>query len=243
MGGDYETLHVLHQHTNYVRCMCELSNGYLVSGSSDETLNVWDMNTKTVIHTLTGHSEAVLCVIQLKMRGVADDQILVASGSMDGTIRIWNVTTAQCLRVLKGHSKTVRGVVELSDGTLLSASQDKTIREWDINSAQCVSVFKTLHESWITRMGQLRDGSIITGGLDGSIEIRKTWTNSQQPTLLDLCCQLIAKHTNSKFDMGSLEQCVPSELYELINKVVPITTDSKDKDVKAKQQSEMSSSN
>eukprot|EP01102_Stenamoeba_stenopodia_P008906 TRINITY_DN2604_c0_g1_i7.p1 TRINITY_DN2604_c0_g1~~TRINITY_DN2604_c0_g1_i7.p1 ORF type:complete len:277 (+),score=59.83 TRINITY_DN2604_c0_g1_i7:108-833(+) len=241
MGGDYETLHVLHQHTNYVRCMCELSNGYLVSGSSDETLNVWDMNTKTVIHTLTGHSEAVLCVIQLKMRGVADDQILVASGSMDGTIRIWNVTTAQCLRVLTDHAGNVRGLVELSDGTLLSASEDKTIREWNINKGQCISVFKAQYEIMCMRL--LRDGSIIIGGMDGEVEIRQTWTNSQQPMLVDLCCQLIAKHTNSKFDMGSLEQCVPSELYELINKVVPITTDSKDKDVKAKQQSEMSSSN
>ena len=175
-GGDHKTLAVLNHHKSSVRCMCELSNGWVVSGSDDKTLKVWDMTTKKVCCTMIGHMLCVLCVVEMKRRRSADNnQIIIVSGSMDHTIRIWNGTTGQCLRVLRGHTTAVLEVVELSDGTLLSGSSDKTIRQWNINKAECVSVCETSHK--ITCMRQLRDGSIITGSNKGELEVRMAWTN------------------------------------------------------------------
>eukprot|EP01102_Stenamoeba_stenopodia_P011632 TRINITY_DN3595_c0_g4_i1.p1 TRINITY_DN3595_c0_g4~~TRINITY_DN3595_c0_g4_i1.p1 ORF type:complete len:338 (-),score=55.71 TRINITY_DN3595_c0_g4_i1:92-1105(-) len=204
--GNYETLHTLHNHELHVTCLCELSNGDVVSSSFDHTLKVWNMKSRTVVHNLEGHSDYVHGVIALK------DNKTVASASYDMTVRIWDVITGQCLRILKGHEKEVRGLAVLSDGTLLSASEDGTVREWSKTQDECVSITQLQYE--ITCMKGLRDGSVVIGGDDGQVEVRKTWL-SQSPRLLELCCQFIAKHHN-KFDMAALEQDLPTELYESI---------------------------
>lgn len=97
----------------------------------------------------------------------------IASASVDKTVRIWEETTGKCVQVLKGHTSGVYGVVELYDGTLLSGSDDGTIREWDINTGECVSTCQLKHR--IRSMRELRDGSIVTSGRGGEIEVRKTW--------------------------------------------------------------------
>eukprot|EP01102_Stenamoeba_stenopodia_P011024 TRINITY_DN3368_c0_g2_i3.p1 TRINITY_DN3368_c0_g2~~TRINITY_DN3368_c0_g2_i3.p1 ORF type:complete len:114 (-),score=18.58 TRINITY_DN3368_c0_g2_i3:157-498(-) len=112
-------------------------------------------------------------------------------------------------------------MVGLSDGTLLSASEDKTIREWDINRAQDTIVCRTIYN--IICIALLRDGSIFTGSSYGKVEIRKTCTSSQESTLVNLCCQLIAVN-NSNFDMTALEQNLPRELYDAVSKLLITTT-------------------
>eukprot|EP01102_Stenamoeba_stenopodia_P009037 TRINITY_DN2649_c2_g2_i1.p1 TRINITY_DN2649_c2_g2~~TRINITY_DN2649_c2_g2_i1.p1 ORF type:complete len:302 (-),score=28.12 TRINITY_DN2649_c2_g2_i1:65-970(-) len=175
MGGDFKTIQILDQHTSSVHCMCKLSNGWVVSGSSDWTLRVWDRRTKTIIHTLYGHESIVTQVKELKRRGCVgkQKQIVIATGSWDRTIRIWNVTTAKCLRVLRGTQFFVRGLVELTDGTLLG-SEDYYIREYDINKAQSTTLHTTTRK--IMCMTALRDGSIVIGCSKGHMEVRQTWT-------------------------------------------------------------------
>ena len=65
-------------HTDYVTCVLQLSDGRLVSGSSDDTLILWDVSSGTCLSTLRGHTDYVTCVLQLT------DSRLV-SGSSDDT--------------------------------------------------------------------------------------------------------------------------------------------------------------
>eukprot|EP01102_Stenamoeba_stenopodia_P011774 TRINITY_DN3639_c0_g2_i2.p1 TRINITY_DN3639_c0_g2~~TRINITY_DN3639_c0_g2_i2.p1 ORF type:complete len:185 (-),score=34.30 TRINITY_DN3639_c0_g2_i2:282-836(-) len=131
---NFETLHTLHQHTSPVNSICEMSSGAVVSASSDTTLKVWDMNSKTVIRTLTGHSHCVNRVTEL--RGATT----IASCSSDKKVRVWDVKTGSCIRVLKGHKSPVDELVELRDGTLLSGSYDEPIREWNVNKGVCCNI-------------------------------------------------------------------------------------------------------
>jgi coatomer subunit beta' len=60
---------------------------YLISGSDDRTVKVWDLATKAVIHSLEGHSHnvtAVLCHPTLP---------LLITAAEDGECRVWNATT------------------------------------------------------------------------------------------------------------------------------------------------------
>ncbi len=46
-------------HSGEVNCIEMISNEKLVSGSSDKTLKVWDLNTYECILTLNGHTDWV----------------------------------------------------------------------------------------------------------------------------------------------------------------------------------------
>lgn len=58
---------------------------FLVSGSYDSTIKVWDTNSGFCVHTLTGHSNWVKCV-SLNTRGN-----LIASSSRDETVIVWSL--------------------------------------------------------------------------------------------------------------------------------------------------------
>eukprot|EP01102_Stenamoeba_stenopodia_P006820 TRINITY_DN1905_c0_g1_i1.p1 TRINITY_DN1905_c0_g1~~TRINITY_DN1905_c0_g1_i1.p1 ORF type:complete len:396 (-),score=72.02 TRINITY_DN1905_c0_g1_i1:38-1165(-) len=224
LGGNYELLHTLDD-SNGVVCLCELNDGRVVSGSGC-VLKVWDMNTKTVCLTLTGHSGTIWKVIELKRRrsrGGGHCKQLIATASSDTSVRIWNVTTGECLQVLRGEkydlefTECIGGLIEMSDGTLFCASIDTTVDVWSISCRDGGDYVSTsqMDSCGISCMRLLRDGSVILGYHNGHIEIRKTSCSSQESKLYELCCESIAKNQD-KFDMKALQLSLPTELNELI---------------------------
>eukprot|EP01102_Stenamoeba_stenopodia_P003435 TRINITY_DN13432_c0_g1_i1.p1 TRINITY_DN13432_c0_g1~~TRINITY_DN13432_c0_g1_i1.p1 ORF type:complete len:188 (+),score=18.56 TRINITY_DN13432_c0_g1_i1:35-565(+) len=175
-----------------------------------------------MVHDLnSGHSLIVWRVIEMR---VGDKQIIV-SASDDTMICLWKMKTGQRLRILKGHTSNVRGLVEMADGTVLTGSHDKTITEYEIvkhdedvlvGSAHKCNM-KYDHE--ICCMKVLSNGSIVTGGRQGDIQVRRTWLSDAE-SLLVMCCKVIAKN-QTKFDMMALEQNLPGELCELIINYLP----------------------
>ena len=95
------------------------------------------------VHTLCGHDDSVLSVVQL-----SNGQLASASGDL---IRIWDTETGECKMVLRGHEEgDVNAVVELLNGLLASGADDETIRLWDVDTGECKHVLEG-HESVITR--------------------------------------------------------------------------------------------
>ena len=78
---------------------------FVVSGSWDRTVRVWDATTWTLAHTLTGHTDYVMSV------AVSPDAQFVVSGSYDDTVRVWDTTTWTLDHTLTGLSRVVRSVV------------------------------------------------------------------------------------------------------------------------------------
>jgi WD40 repeat protein len=57
----------------------------VVSGSEDGTVKIWDAESGTELHTLSGHSDYVDEV------AVSADGMKIVTGSEDGTVKIWNM--------------------------------------------------------------------------------------------------------------------------------------------------------
>ena len=74
----------------------------VVSGSSDNTLKVWDVATGQCVATLEGHSKDVWCVAMFP------DGRRVVSASDDKTLKVWDVVTGKCVATLQGHRSGVR---------------------------------------------------------------------------------------------------------------------------------------
>ena len=105
--------HVLQGHTGLVTSVTFSPNGrYIVSGSSDHTIRVWDAQTGTQMgNPLQGHTDSVNSV------ALSPDGRHIVSGSWDQTIRVWDVQTGgQVGNLLQGHTNTVSSVAFSPNG-------------------------------------------------------------------------------------------------------------------------------
>ena len=94
-------------HVNCVSSVAFSSDGmWIVSGSFNDSVRVWDTTTGVVMKMLEGHSDIVTSVAFSK------DGTQIVSGSFDNSVRIWDTTTGVVIKVLKGagHSKFVTSV-------------------------------------------------------------------------------------------------------------------------------------
>jgi WD40 repeat protein len=103
-----------------------LGDGRLASGSSDNTIRLWDPASGACERVFEGHQDWVSALAVL-----GDGRL--ASGSGDNTIRLWDPASGACERVIEGHQGPVWALAVLGDGRLASGSGDNTIRLWDPN--------------------------------------------------------------------------------------------------------------
>ena len=117
---------VLEGHNDWVRCLAiNPITGDIVLGSTDNTLLVWNGETKKCVAVLEGHNDWVNCVAINQVTGE------IVSGSDDKTLRVWSGETKKCVAVLEGHNGWVSCVaINPITGEIVSGSDDKTLRVW-----------------------------------------------------------------------------------------------------------------
>ncbi|KAF9228036.1 WD40 repeat-like protein [Gyrodon lividus] len=99
-------------------------NPVLISGSLDNTIKVWDVETGNTTRTLFGHIEGVW--------GVACDKLRLVSGSHDRTIKVWNREEGKCTTTLFGHRGAVT-CLGLGEDKIVSGSDDGDVRVWSFS--------------------------------------------------------------------------------------------------------------
>jgi WD40 repeat protein len=70
---------------------------YIVSGSLDQTVRVWERDTGKEVQKLTGHQDWVRSV------AVTPDGRYIVSGSNDETVRVWERDTGKEVQKLTVH--------------------------------------------------------------------------------------------------------------------------------------------
>jgi WD40 repeat protein len=127
-------------HEDTVTCGCfSADDRFVVSGSRDRTLKVWDRETGAERATLAGHTDIVTgCAI-------SPDARFVASASWDRTVRLWDLTTGLEPAVFTGHTLSCTCCAFTHDGrTVVSGSSDTTVRAWDVAAGTGRTIFYTL---------------------------------------------------------------------------------------------------
>ncbi|KAF8324084.1 WD40 repeat-like protein, partial [Clavulina sp. PMI_390] len=169
-------------HDGSVLCLkFDSATGFMVSGSSDCRILVWDLNelgrdrseggsgaVMTPKATLRGHTMGVL---DLKF----DDEWIV-SCAKDTTVRLWSRSTLEQEHVFAGHSGPVNAI-DMSRATkrIISASGDGTLILWDILTRTAVRTF-TGHTRGLACVSnsssrKAPDELIISGSNDKTIRI------------------------------------------------------------------------
>ena len=118
-----------------VNTVCYHPNGkYLLSGSRDAYLNVWDIeNEYALIHHIPAHNYAIYSI------AFSPDKKFFATGSRDKTIKIWQAENFDLLlRIDKsqheGHTHSVNKLLWSDfNNYLISTGDDKAIIVWGID--------------------------------------------------------------------------------------------------------------
>jgi len=95
------SIRTLTSHTDYVTCLEQLDNGYLVSGSRDATIKIWDTTKNILVATLAGHNSPV------SNCQVLSNGNLASSAVNETSIFIWDTKTYKRLFSLSGHKSKI----------------------------------------------------------------------------------------------------------------------------------------
>ncbi|XP_051026298.1 p21-activated protein kinase-interacting protein 1 [Acomys russatus] len=114
-----------HAHTASLSAVAANSR-FVVTGSKDETIHIYDMKKKIEHGALVHHSGTVTC---LKFYGSRH----LLSGAEDGLICVWDAKKWECLKSIKAHKGHVTFLSIHPSGKLaLSVGTDKTLRTWNL---------------------------------------------------------------------------------------------------------------
>jgi len=181
--------HVQTGHTDFVSAVAVSPDGrFIVSGSWDRTVKVWDAQSGALLRSLKGHTS-------VSAVAVSPDGRFIVSGSQDRTVKVWDAQSGALLRSLGGHTGPVHAVAVSPDGRfIVSGSQDQTVKVWD---AQSGALLRSLggHTGPVLAVAVSSDGRfIVSGSWDETV---KVW-DAQSGALL----RSLEEHTDPVFDVA-----------------------------------------
>ncbi len=129
-----------------------------LSGSWDNTLRLWDVQTGKCLRNFKGHTDCVNSIF------LSPDCRFVLSGSWDKTLKLWEVQTGKCLKNFEGHKDWVNSVFLSPDYRFaLSGSGDKTLKFWDVQTGKCLKSFEG-HMDWVNSVSLSPDCRFALSG-------------------------------------------------------------------------------
>lgn len=128
-------------HSNGVTCLQIWDDTTLATGSYDNTIKIWDLESGQEIRTLEGHTRGI--------RSLQMDEQKLVSASLDGTVKFWNWRTGQLLSTLSSHTDGVISV-HFQDEVIASGSIDHTIRVYNFQTG--VTFCLKHHEDWVNNV-------------------------------------------------------------------------------------------
>ncbi|CEN59479.1 Putative F-box and WD domain protein [Aspergillus calidoustus] len=127
---NFQLPHPAHMDEAHGECVYAIQfiGKWLVSGSRDKTVRVWDLETKRLWHRpLLGHKKSVLC---LQFDPSPSEDIIV-SGSSDKSVIVWRFSTGEKIHeIVPAHDDSVLNL-RFDSRYLVTCSKDKLIKVWN----------------------------------------------------------------------------------------------------------------
>lgn len=198
-----QVLHACHKDWINTCCFSDTSPDYLITGSNDLTLKLWDLKSGTAKTTFKGHTTSI--------NSVSFSQGCVVSAAFDGSVKVWThkgieITTLYCHKQRinacfinvpgknegaasnwadivsedeEDESKAVK--VNLDEISILTASDDGTVSVWKpFLPNQLASLIG--HSDSVLSVATTFNNTIVSSSLDGTMQL---WTPELKLSLTD----------------------------------------------------------
>ncbi|MGB3560200.1 MAG: protein kinase [Geitlerinemataceae cyanobacterium] len=163
----WHCIHTIADHSSWVTSVALAPNGSLLaSGSLDNKIRVWNLQTGQELFTVTHHRSAVNAL------AINPSSDLLASGSDDASVKLTHLSSGKLVHNLFAHLRDVTAVAFFPDGqTLASGSEDRTIRLWNVSTGAAIATLAG--DSGIIKSIVISpNGKVIaSGGLDNHIHL------------------------------------------------------------------------
>jgi WD40 repeat protein len=145
MSGDIVTLDgitgsqgaVLSGHTDWVASLSFSSDGtLLVSGSGDETLKLWDVQTGGVVKTFHCRSGSVHSV------SISPNCTTIASGSQFKGVHLWDIGTGKCYRIIEQQAPVECVSFSPTNPQHLIFVSGDVVQWWDVSGCKVKPPYK-----------------------------------------------------------------------------------------------------
>ncbi|WP_185154035.1 caspase family protein [Fulvivirga sp. M361] len=110
---------------------------YLLSGSRDKTIKLWELATGREIRSYLGHESTINDLV------VTPDGKYFVSSSADKTAKLWEIATGKLIRTYAAHKDYMTSVALSPDGKLLvTAGYDQEAILWELKTGEELKRFK-----------------------------------------------------------------------------------------------------
>ncbi|XP_072219907.1 p21-activated protein kinase-interacting protein 1-like [Leuresthes tenuis] len=163
-----------HAHTASVSAVAA-SERFVVTGSKDETIQLYDMKKKTDHGALLHHDGTIT---SLEFYGTTH----LLSGGEDGLLCVWSTKKWECLKSIKAHKGHVTSLSVHPSGKLaLSVGTDKTLRTWNLINGRSAFIKNIKQNAHIVRWSPDGDRYVVV--LNDKVDIYKLETASVTGTV------------------------------------------------------------
>ncbi|XP_030646685.1 transducin beta-like protein 3 [Chanos chanos] len=196
-------------HSNPVGAVAcsRLNRSFVVSGSQDCTIKVWDL--PETLPAVDGEPAQLSARLTEKAHdkdvnsvAVSPNDKLLASGSQDRTAKLWSLDDMSLLGVFRGHRRGV-WCAQFSpiDRVLATSSADGSVKLWGLQDFSCLKTFEGHDASVLKIIFVSRGTQFLSGGSDGLVKLWTIKTNECVKTLDAHEDKIWGLHTSRKDDL------------------------------------------
>ena len=140
-------INTLSGHSSRVFYLTLLPNGLIASGSTDNTIKIWDITKAYPLYTLKGHTDSIRALI------VINNEYL-ASSSQDMTIKLWSLSSYS---IVKSWTASSTYMLALAfDSTL------NVLASGDYSPSNLVKIWSLNYSNYSSNAGKLKKNRKLT---------------------------------------------------------------------------------
>lgn len=153
-------------HTNWVWQVIKLDDKIIASGSEDNSIKIWNIETGTLLDTFHENNPVISLAFNYETR-----QLI--SGNLKGEISLRTLNEdywQQNLQTFKAHTGIIRTIKLISNNNLATGGEDNKVKIWSFDG-QLLAELE--HQNFVQSIELLDNKKIISASYDGTIKI---WT-------------------------------------------------------------------